>query len=637
MLIATAGHVDHGKTSLIQALTGVDTDRLPEEKNRGLTIDLGFAYKPLSADGPMVGFVDVPGHERFIHNMLAGVAAIDLALLIVAADDGPMPQTAEHLAILDLLGITRGVVVVTKTDRVEPARVDEVADAARALIAGTGLDRAPVFPVAALKGEGIEDLRGHLDHAARDHAARASGGQFRLAVDRCFTVEGAGVVVTGTVFAGRVAIGDTVRVSPIGIEARVRGLRALNQAADVGVAGQRCALNLAGADIRKDQIHRGDWIVAPPAHLPLRRFDAMVRVLPGETRALAHWTPVHLHLGAADVTGRVALLGRDSLAPGEEGLAQLVLDGPVLAVHGDRFILRDQSAQRTVGGGAVVDIHPPTRGRARPDRLAELAAHALPDAATALDGLLDGAVRGVRLDRFQRARNLTDGEAQALFDGRDMVLVDGADGAIGLRPARLEAVAAQVLAALAEWHAKEPDSLGPTVDQLRRRANLPADLVRHLADSLRDDGRVARNGVSLHLPTHKAQLAGADARRWDAIWPLLEEAEMRPPIFREIAAELSLDPEEVRRLMGRAARVGLVLPVAPNRYFPPAAVRELAELAERLAAEAPFDAARFRDATGIGRNLTIELLEYFDRVGLTRREGSVRVIVRPAADIFVLG
>lgn len=636
MLIATAGHVDHGKTSLVQALTGIDTDRLPEEKNRGLTIDLGFAYRPLSEDGPVVGFIDVPGHERFIHNMLAGVAAIDLALLIVAADDGPMPQTAEHLAILDLLGICNGVIVVTKTDRVEPARVDEVGEAVSSLVAGTKLNGAPVYPVAALNGDGVPALRDHLDGAARNHAARASRGEFRLAVDRCFTVEGAGVVVTGTVFSGQVAVGDTVRLSPGGQEARVRSLRALNQAADMGVAGQRCALNLAGADIHKDLIHRGDWVVAPSAHLALRRFDAKIRLLPGEVRPLAHWTPVHLHLGAADVTGRVALLGYDSLAPGEDGLAQLVLDQPILAAHGDRFILRDQSAQRTVGGGSVVDVFPPSRGRARPERLAELVSHAMPENGAALDGLLDGAARGVRLDHFQRARNLTDGEARDLFDGRDMTVVDGADGAIGLRPSRLETLAEQVLSSLADWHEREPDSLGPTVDQLRRRANLPADLVRHLADSLRVDGRVARNGVSLHLPSHQARLAGADAKRWDTVAPMLEDGGLRPPIFREIAAELDLDPEEVRRFMGRAARVGLVLPVAPNRYFPPTAVRELAEIAERLAAEAPFDAARFRDASGIGRNLTIEVLEYFDRAGLTRRDGAVREIVRPAGEIFIL-
>jgi selenocysteine-specific elongation factor len=634
MLIATAGHVDHGKTALVRALTGIDTDRLPEEKQRGLTIDLGFAYRQLSDDGPVVGFVDVPGHERFVHNMLAGVAAIDLALLIVAADDGPMPQTAEHLAILDLLGIRHGAIVVTKTDRVAPERTTEVADAARTLVAETGLAEAPVFAVSALQGDGVEPLRRFLDQAARRSAARAGAGHFRLAVDRCFTVEGAGLVVTGAVFAGQVSTGDAVIVSPNGLEARVRGLRALDRPAETGIAGQRCALNLAGGALRKDLVRRGDWIVAPPLHLPVRRFDARVRLLASEARPLAHWSPVHLHLGAADVTGRIALLGQDSLAPGAGGLAQLVLDAPLLALHGDRFILRDQSAQRTLGGGHVVDIFPPPRGRARPERLAALAAHDLDDPAAALDALLDATPRGVRLDRFQRLRNLADPDAARLFAGADMVTVAGSEGPLGLRPTQLEAQAQTLLAALADWHAREPDSLGPTAEQLRRAAALPGDLVRHLATSLAADGRLARHGVTLRLPTHQAQLTNADAKRWAQVAPLLEAGALRPPIFRDIAAELAIDHDELRRLMGRAARVGLVLPVAPNRYFPPTAVRELAGIAERLATEAPFLAAAYRDASGIGRNLTIEVLEYFDRMGLTRRDGQVRHLMRPAAEVF---
>ncbi|MDX1376875.1 MAG: selenocysteine-specific translation elongation factor, partial [Burkholderiales bacterium] len=348
MIVATAGHVDHGKTSLVRALTGVDTDRLPEEKKRGLTIDLGFAYLPL-AGAATIGFVDVPGHERFVHNMLSGVAGIDFALLVVAADDGPMPQTREHLAILDLLGVSQGAVALSKIDRVSEARVAEVRAALGTLLAPTGLAGAPIFPLSVVSDTGVGALKAHLEAAARALQPRAREGNFRLAVDRAFTIAGAGLVVTGTVVSGEVAVGDTVRALLAGEAARVRSIHAQNAAAGIGVAGERCALNLAGID-GKSPIERGDWIVAgtlPPA---VRRFDARLRVLADEAGALAHWTPVHVHLGAADVTGRVAVLEGAGIAPGASGLVQLLLERPIGALGGDGFILRDQSSRRTLAG-----------------------------------------------------------------------------------------------------------------------------------------------------------------------------------------------------------------------------------------------------------------------------------------------
>ncbi len=269
MIIATAGHVDHGKTSLVRAITGVDTDRLPEEKARGLTIDLGFAYHDL-ANGQRLGFVDVPGHERFIRNMLAGVSGIDYALLVVAVDDGPMPQTEEHLAILDLLGVTQGAVALTKIDRVDRTRVEEVAELTQLMLEPTGLAAAPVFPVSALNGEGVQALQSHLEGTAEAVAARVPSGNFRLAIDRTFTIQGAGLVVTGTVFSGAVALGDQVVLSPLGLPVRVRGIHAQNRSASQGQVGERLALNIAGANVDKSLVHRGDWILAAPAHAPSR-------------------------------------------------------------------------------------------------------------------------------------------------------------------------------------------------------------------------------------------------------------------------------------------------------------------------------------------------------------------------------
>ena len=327
MIIATAGHVDHGKTVLVKALTGEDTDRLPEEKQRGMSIDLGFAYQPLE-DDTVLGFIDVPGHEKFIRNMLAGVTGVDFALLVVAADDGPMPQTREHVAILDLLGISAGAVALTKIDRVDGGRVDEVAGQITSLLAETGLANAPIFPVSGNTGDGVNALRTHLHTQAMARDARAAGGHFRLAIDRSFTLSGRGHVVTGTVFSGQVAVGDRLMLTPPGVEVRVRGLHVQNQPAERGGVGDRCAVNIVSTGLRKTEAHRGNWLLAEPINLPTARIDVRLNVLEGEVRALKHWTPVHIHCGANDITGRVAILGQKSIAPGGTGFVQLILDRP---------------------------------------------------------------------------------------------------------------------------------------------------------------------------------------------------------------------------------------------------------------------------------------------------------------------
>ncbi|MFC1665874.1 selenocysteine-specific translation elongation factor [Pseudomonadota bacterium] len=348
MIIATAGHIDHGKTALVKVLTGVDTDRLPEEKSRGLTIDIGFAYHSLK-DGPVIGFVDVPGHERFVRNMLAGVGGIDFALLVIAADDGPMPQTLEHLAILDLLGVSQGAIALTKTDKVDAARVEQVRSASENVLAGTSLQDVPFYEVSAIENKGVDELREHLESVAREHQLRSSEGYFRLAVDRSFSVAGAGVVVTGTAFAGSVNTGDRLVLSPSGTQIRVRSIHAQNQDNNVGVAGQRLGINISGSGLNAESVHRGEWLLSKNIHRPTRRIDVRLRLLPGETKNFRHWSAVHVHLGAAEVTARIALLEDTVLSPGGNSLGQLVLDDEVGALYGDRFILRDHSAQRTIG------------------------------------------------------------------------------------------------------------------------------------------------------------------------------------------------------------------------------------------------------------------------------------------------
>src|SRR5258705_4463054 len=370
MIVATAGHIDHGKTLLVKTLTGVDTDRLPEEKARGISIDLGFAHGML--EGVPVSFVDVPGHERFIRNMLAGVCAIDAALLVVAADDGVMPQTLEHVHILDLLGIEHGIAVITKGDRVAAERVAAVAADLRALLSATRLASYPILPVSAVSGAGLAELAGALAKLAAQQRGRTIEGQnFRLAIDRAFSVAGSGTVVTGTVFNGAVAVGDKLVVSPRGTPVRVRGIQVHGRNAERAEGAQRCALNLSGADL--ESVARGDWLLHPAVHAPTRRFDARITVLAAETEPLEHWTPVHVHLATMDVLGRVAIPNAGRIAPGESALAQVVLERPAGALRGDRFVIRDQSARRTMGGGAGPDPFRRPRRRAVAARSPELA------------------------------------------------------------------------------------------------------------------------------------------------------------------------------------------------------------------------------------------------------------------------
>jgi selenocysteine-specific elongation factor len=638
MIIATAGHVDHGKTLLVKALTGIDADRLPEEKKRGMTIDLGFAYwRPGSAD--TIGFVDVPGHERFIHNMLCGVTGIDFVLLVVAADDGIMPQTREHVAIIDLLGIRRGMIAVTKADRVAPDRAAEVARHVVAQLAGTSLANAPTHIVSAMTGTGIDKLKADLIAAAGDTPNVAAQGRFRLAIDRSFTIAGAGLVVTGTVFSGSVSIGDRVKILAANREARVRSIHAQNAEAQSGHAGERCALNLAGIDLRVDLAQRGDWIVSRSVPAPVARLDVRIRVLGSEARSLAHWTPVHVHLGAAGTTGRVALLEGRSIAPGAAALVQLALDRPLGAVRGDRLILRDQSAQRTIGGGYVVDIFPPRRGRARPQRMAYLQAMERDDDSAALAALLDSAAEGVDLGLFAANRNLTKAEADALFAAQSIRVVTTTTSRFAFALARWDQIKAMTLEALAAWHRRSPGIVGLSEDRLLSATSLrlPREAVLAVAAELVADGALIREATGVRLPSHQSTLNAGDTSVWRRVEPLLDQNPTRPPSVHEIAASLGTDVKKLEALLVRAARLGLLVRVAPNRFFRPAVLRQLEETTAALAAEEPdggVTAAALRDRTGIGRNLAIELLEYFDRVKFTRRRGDAHEVIRPLEQAF---
>ena len=711
MMIGTAGHIDHGKTSLVRALTGTDTDRLPEEKKRGMSIELGYAFLAPSDDGPAVGkgsvapaatacqtevvpafglprepiaFIDVPGHEKLLHTMISGATGIDFALLLVAADDGVMPQTREHLAVLSLLGIDRGVVAITKIDRVDEARVQEVTQQARALLADTPLAHAPIIPVSATRGDGVAELRqllraeaarldaahgadGSADPHDSDSSVRAAAASepaettadttaalpaqagFRLAIDRVFSLDGVGTVATGTVHAGRVQVGDVLQQLPDGPQAlRVRSLHAQNRSTDTAHAGQRCAINLAG--IERDQLQRGHWLAQPGIASVSDRLDVELHLWHAEPRAIRSGTRVHVHLGTTASPAAVAVLDADTLAPGSTGLAQLVLPQPLAAWHGDRLILRDAAGQRIIGGGRVLDSRAPVRYRRTPQRLQLLQALQRPALRDRLAGLLEACEHGVDLRQWQQVFGLA---SVAAFDASLQTLPHrrlAGDFIIG-EPA-WQHLRRTVLDTLAAYHQNATDEIGPDAARLRRLARLRMDDAhwRLLLDTLVKEGSVAQSGAFVHLPEHGSQLAARDETLLQRLTPHLMEAGAQGAWVRDLAEHIGEPAANLRPAMARLARSGHLYQVVKDLYLDEATAARLAALVRRLALEnkEPVDSAevqrasnplpiltvaRFRDASGLGRKRAVQMLEFFDRIGLCRRVGDTHVL-RLESEVF---
>ncbi|OZI77244.1 selenocysteine-specific translation elongation factor [Bordetella genomosp. 12] len=619
MIVGTAGHIDHGKTTLVRALTGVDTDRLKEEKARGISIELGYAYTPLP-NGDVLGFIDVPGHEKLVHTMAAGASGIDFGLLVVAADDGVMPQTREHLSILALLGVDRGAVVLTKADRVEADRIQAVQAEVAALTAGTFLRDAPVFVVAAGQPDhaGVRELKAWLDAQAQAQALapRPASGLFRLAIDRAFTLAGHGTVVTGTVHGGTVRVGEEgvdLRLMPAARPVRVRSIHAQNRSSETGVAGQRCALNLPGVD--KDAITRGDWVADARCFTASQHMDAELR-WQGET-ALAAWTPLHVHLGAARALAHAVPLAPALLLAGQTGRVQLVFDTPMCAMPGDRFIVRNAQANRTVGGGQILDANAPDRKRRSPERLAWLDAVAAYLADGDLQPVLAQAPLGISELMVLRLGAMDRLPPHALWvaprQGGARVLID---------QARWQALHEDLQTALTAFHAQYPDEPGADAGRLRRMAwpqATPA-LWQALLEDAAQTGQVRRNGVWWQLPDHGVSLSDAESVLAASVLPLLQQGRYDPPWVRDLGRALHVAEEDMRRLLRKLLRQGEVVQVVRDLFYHRDAVQALAALVAGLCREhGSAEAASFRDLTGLGRKRAIQILEYFDRAGYTRR------------------
>jgi len=605
MIIATAGHVDHGKTTLLEALTGVNADRLPEEKKRGMTIDLGYAYWP-QPDGRVIGFIDVPGHEKFLANMLAGVGGIDHALLVVACDDGVMAQTREHLAILRLAGQPAITVALTKADRVSEARIAEVRAAVLDTLTAQGWHDVALFVTAAAQQQGIAELQQHLRQLApRPHPEHQ---RFRLAIDRAFTVKGAGLVVTGTALSGTVSVGDTLWLTGAATPVRVRGLHAQNQPATDAHAGQRIALNISG-DVEKEAVRRGDWLLAREPDAPSERVIVELHA----DAPLSQWQPVHVHHAASHVTGRVSLL--------TDTLAELVFDTPLWVADNDRLILRDISARTTLGGARVILVDSPRRGKRKPAYLAWLMqlAQATQDEHALARHLDRGAVR---LEAFAWARQLSDAGLRRLVGQ-----VSGIEaGGMLVSDALAQEWKTTLLTTLARYHEQHADEPGPGRERLRRMAlpTEPEALVLALLDAMRQAGELQSQQGWLSLPGHEAGFSQEQQARWDRISPLFGDD---PWWVRDMASEVGEDEQETRLLLRRAAQQGLITAIVKDRYYRNDRIVQFADMIRDLDRDKGSTVvADFRDRLNVGRKLAIQILEYFDRIGFTRRKGNTHLL-----------
>jgi selenocysteine-specific elongation factor len=633
-IIGTAGHIDHGKTALIKALTGQDTDRLKEEKERGISIDLGFAYFSLP-DGTRVGVVDVPGHERFIRNMLAGAHGMDLVLFAVAADDGVMPQSEEHLDILHLLGVGRGIFVITKADLAGPDRLAEVREEIELLADGTTLEGSPIIPVSSVTGSGLDELRAEMARRLEGFQARRATGLFRLPLDRAFVIKGHGTVVTGTAMGAEVRVGQKLRALPGGNEVRVRSIQVHSEPVESAGLCQRVALNLTGAE-RLD-LKRGDVLADERLEITTQRLDARLEIRPGAKRPLKTNDRVRFFIGTTETVGRVIVLEQDGqIAPKQSRLAQLVLHSPVVALAGDRFVIRDETNQRTLGGGVV--LNPLGRRVRKPlglylKHLGALDSTASPAAIEALLNLQESfAATPMRIAQLLNAP-LKEVET-ALRDPRFVKLSLGDEEGFSTG-SKWEELKRFALAALIAHHQAEP--LSPGLEMEALRARLPYEVgpraFRALVDKLGRESELVREESTLRVKSHRVQLGGDAGKLGMRIEQALKEAHFHPPDLKQLGEALKLPASDIprlRTLLSALEREGRVVKIATDLYFDRAALETArARLIERLSSDQEVTAATYRDMLGASRKFAIALLDYFDHAGVTTRVGDVRRLRSP--------
>jgi selenocysteine-specific elongation factor len=631
-IIGTAGHIDHGKTSLIKALTGQDTDRLKEEKERGISIDLGFAHLDLP-DGTSAGVVDVPGHERFIKNMLAGAHGIDLVLFTVAADDGVMPQTEEHLDIVHLLGVKMAIFVITKADLVPPSRLAEVEEEIQILTLDTLLENSPVIAVSSTTGQGLAELTELISKMLRSGRKSAPSGYFRLPVDRAFVLQGHGVIVTGTALSGEVRTGDHVRCLPGNESFRVRSLQVHGRSVETAGWGQRVAMNLTGPE--RASIERGQVICHEKLSLTSDRFDAFLEVRPAAAKGIKNHQHVRVHLGTAERLGKVVLLGpKPKAEPKESTYCQISLTEPLLVLRNDHFIVRDETAQKTLAGGIVIHPWAQRHKRGESDLQSRLEALHQGDLTSLTETFLNTAEEfALPLESIQQFLNLREEEARKQVESIKTLRAFSAEGErVYATESKWLRVKETILKVLQDFHASRPLVPGMEMEELRGKLpfKLSPKIFRVVVDTLADEKAIGKEDNLLRLASHRIELGGQEKTLMDKIKKILGEQPMAPPDLKDIEKQAGVPRVKLNEVIRLLERDGSIIRVATDLYFLASCVDNVKSVLHKtLSEKGEISAATFRDLLGSSRKYTIALLEYFDRLGTTVRIGDVRRLKAP--------
>lgn len=635
IILGTAGHVDHGKTSLIRALTGIETDRLKEEKERGITIELGFAYLDLPC-GHRIGIVDVPGHEKFIRNMVAGTAGMDLVAFVIAADEGIMPQTVEHFDICQLLGVRDGLIVLTKKDMVEQEWLDMVTEEVRDFFTGSFLENAPIIPVDSLSHEGIDEIIRLLDAKVSAMDFHEEYGPFRLSVDRVFTMRGFGTVITGTSLSGRIETGADLMFYPGGLTAKIRGIQVHGQ--DVGLveAGHRTAINLQG--IEKEQINRGDVAATPGSLIGSTLLDAELHYLRSAGKELKNRTQVRVHLGTREIVGRVVLLESGSLIPGETTHIQLLLQEPVAVWPGDHYVIRSYSPITTIGGGTILNAAPRKRKRTlERDREANRAYFAALAAADSEQKLLllveECGSKGITADQLAARTGVFSKKLKKQLQhpvSTGALLVIDSDSQRLLAASVGETISRQITDLLAKFHQQNPLKSGLAKEELRSQLRPPVDqkILHALLAGLVKKGALEQMGAEVKLSGHTVTLQVDEQEMEQKIGALYREAGLAPPILKDVLAAFGDFPDrQIRQVIDLLVAKGTLIKINESLCFHAPAIHALQEtVAAFIRKEGEIDAQHFKDLTGLTRKFSIPLLEYFDKIKLTIRIDDKRVL-----------
>ncbi len=635
IILGTAGHVDHGKTSLIRALTGIETDRLQEEKKRGITIELGFAHLDLPC-GHRLGIVDVPGHEKFIRNMVAGAAGMDMVAFIIAADEGIMPQTKEHFDICRLIGIKDGIVVLTKKDMVDAEWLEMVKEEVRDFFIDSFLEQAPIVAVSSTTGEGIEQVVQLLDEKVKAIAFQEEFGPFRLAVDRVFSMKGFGTVITGTSLSGRIESGADLMFYPGGLSAKIRGIQVHAEDVEVVEAGHRTAINLQGIEI--EDIHRGDMAATPGSMIPSSLLDADLHYLTSNSNDLKNRKQVRVHLGTREIVGRVLLMEEDILAPGGDAAVQLILQEPVAVWPGDRYVIRSYSPVATIGGGTILNNAPRKRKRAMErDRNRNTAIFRMYESGTIEEKILffleESGLQGITADQLATrlglfGKKLKKQLQQPISAGKIQVVESESQRLVAA--SIIAALSSQIIDFLDTFHRKNPLKTGLAKEELRSqlRPDLDQRLFHHTLSGLIKKEIVEQDGAEVKKHGHTVTLQVDEQEMQQKIAALYEDAGLTPPNLKDVIATFAEFPEtQIRQVIDLLLQKNILIKINESLYFHALILEQLSTtVSDFIRKEGEIDAPRFKELTGLTRKFSIPLLEYFDKIKLTIRIGDKRVL-----------